>query len=161
MDFVARLCQPSTLRMLIWPEASSAQNNMAVVSADGSTGLRLDPALELLGSRSIAFVVRTLRHRLCGRRVKMKSRRLVLGNRIGRVTVAPGSTRALVDPIRGGAPAVGRMACRAGHARQGHHAGSGPAHRPVYPGRPLNRDAFGRDLWRCADAGGRPRARRP
>jgi hypothetical protein len=34
MDFVARLCQPSTLRMLIWPEASSAQNNMAAVSAD-------------------------------------------------------------------------------------------------------------------------------
>jgi hypothetical protein len=30
-------CQPSILRMLIWPEASSAQNNMAAVSADGST----------------------------------------------------------------------------------------------------------------------------
>jgi hypothetical protein len=34
MGFVARLCQPWTLRMLIWPEASSAQNNMAAVSAD-------------------------------------------------------------------------------------------------------------------------------
>ena len=37
MGFVARVCQPSTLRMLVWPEASSAQNNMAAVSADGST----------------------------------------------------------------------------------------------------------------------------
>jgi hypothetical protein len=37
MGVVSRLCQPSTLRMLIWPEASSAQNNMAAVSADGST----------------------------------------------------------------------------------------------------------------------------
>ena len=143
MGFVARLCQPSTLRMLIWPEASSAQNNMAAVSADGSTVCVLILRLNSSCSRSIAFVVRTLRHRLCGRRVKVKSRRLVLGNRVGRAAIAPGSTRALVDPIRGGAPAVGRMARQAGHARQGHHAGSGPAHRPVYPGRPLNRDAFG------------------
>src|SRR5467141_2461350 len=37
MGFVASVCQPSTLRMLIWPEASSAQNHMAAVSADGST----------------------------------------------------------------------------------------------------------------------------
>jgi len=37
MGFVASVCQPSTLRMLIWPEASSAQNSMAAVSADGST----------------------------------------------------------------------------------------------------------------------------
>jgi hypothetical protein len=37
MGLVASVCQPSTLRMLIWPEASSAQNNMAAVSADGST----------------------------------------------------------------------------------------------------------------------------
>jgi hypothetical protein len=34
MGFVVRLCQPSTLRMLIWPKASGAQNNMAAVSAD-------------------------------------------------------------------------------------------------------------------------------
>src|SRR5262245_42834279 len=33
MGFVARVCQPSTLRMLIWPQASSAQNNTAAVSA--------------------------------------------------------------------------------------------------------------------------------
>jgi hypothetical protein len=37
MGFVASVCQPSTLRMLIWPETSSAPNNMAAVSADGST----------------------------------------------------------------------------------------------------------------------------
>src|SRR3954451_732815 len=37
MGFVASVCQPSTLRMLIWPDASSAQNNIAAVSADGRT----------------------------------------------------------------------------------------------------------------------------
>src|SRR5450631_3267184 len=37
MSFVENVCQPSTLRMLIWPEASNAQNSMAAVSADGST----------------------------------------------------------------------------------------------------------------------------
>jgi hypothetical protein len=35
MGLVARVFQPSTLRMLVWPDA--AQNNMAAVSADGST----------------------------------------------------------------------------------------------------------------------------
>ena len=70
MGFVARLCQPSTWRMLISPEASSAQNNIAAVSADGSVLiLRLNSSC----SRSIAFVVRTLRHWLCGGRVKVKS----------------------------------------------------------------------------------------
>jgi hypothetical protein len=34
---VASVCQPSTLRMVIRPEASSAQNNIAAVSGDGST----------------------------------------------------------------------------------------------------------------------------
>jgi hypothetical protein len=37
MGFLARVFQPSTLRILVWPDASSAQNNMAAVSADGST----------------------------------------------------------------------------------------------------------------------------
>ena len=37
MGLVASVCQPSTLRMLIWPDASKAQNSMAAVSADGST----------------------------------------------------------------------------------------------------------------------------
>jgi len=30
-------CQPSTVRIVIWPEASKAQNNIAAVSAEGST----------------------------------------------------------------------------------------------------------------------------
>src|SRR5260370_38175350 len=37
MGFVAAGCQASTLGMLICPEAKSAQNNIAAVSADGST----------------------------------------------------------------------------------------------------------------------------
>ena len=48
MGFVVSACQPSTLRMLICPEASSAQNNIAAVSADGQHGLGFDPSLELL-----------------------------------------------------------------------------------------------------------------
>ena len=55
MGFVASVCQPSTLRMLIWPEASSAQNSMAAVSADGSTVcgliLRLNSSCSRLGGR--------------------------------------------------------------------------------------------------------------
>src|SRR5258708_39616759 len=46
MGFVESVCQPSTFRMLICPEASSAQNNIAAVSADGRTGL--DPSFEFL-----------------------------------------------------------------------------------------------------------------
>jgi hypothetical protein len=53
---MARLCQPSTLRMLICPEASSAQNNMAAVSADGSTICVLILRLNSSCNRSIAFV---------------------------------------------------------------------------------------------------------
>ena len=45
MGFVASVCQPSTLRMLVWPEASSAQNSMAAVR--WQHGLRFDPSLEL------------------------------------------------------------------------------------------------------------------
>ena len=74
MGFVASVCQPSTLRMLIWPEASNAQNNMAAVSADGSTVCVLIRRLNSSCSRSIALVVRALRHWLGGRRVKVKSR---------------------------------------------------------------------------------------
>src|SRR3982751_6215745 len=58
MGGVARVCHPSTLRMLIWPEASSAQNNMAAVSAEGSTVCVLIRRLNSSCSRSIAFVVR-------------------------------------------------------------------------------------------------------
>jgi hypothetical protein len=42
--------------MVICPEASSAQNIIAAVSADGS------PVWVLIRRRSIAFVVRALRH---------------------------------------------------------------------------------------------------
>src|SRR3954469_24193939 len=35
--FWARVGQPSTLCIVIWPEASSAQNSMAAVSAEGRT----------------------------------------------------------------------------------------------------------------------------
>lgn len=50
--FSPRLCQPSTLRMVIWPEASKAQNNIAAVSAPfderrRQEGLGLDPSFEL------------------------------------------------------------------------------------------------------------------
>ena len=74
MGFVARVFQPSTLRMLVWPDASNAQNNMAAVSADGSTVCVLILRLNSSCNRSIALVVRTLRHWLGGKRVKVKSR---------------------------------------------------------------------------------------
>ena len=73
MGFVARVFQPSTLRILVWPEASNAQNNMAAVSADGSTVCVLILRLNSSCSRSIALVVRALRHWLGGKRVKVKS----------------------------------------------------------------------------------------
>ena len=44
------------LAQLIWPEASSAQNNMAAVSAEGSTVRVLIRRLNSSCSRSIAFV---------------------------------------------------------------------------------------------------------
>ena len=44
--------------MLIWPEASSAQNNIAAVSADGSAVCVLILRLNSWCSRSIALVVR-------------------------------------------------------------------------------------------------------
>src|SRR6478752_4267282 len=59
--------------MLICPEASSAQNNMAAVSADGNTVCVLILGLNSSCSR-IALVVRTLRHWLGGRRVKVNKR---------------------------------------------------------------------------------------
>ncbi len=64
-------CQPSTLRMLICPEASSAQNNTAAVSADGRTVWVLIRRLNSSCKRSIALVVRRLRHWLGGRRAKV------------------------------------------------------------------------------------------
>src|SRR6202171_5031985 len=46
MGFVESVCQPSTLRMLICPEASSAQNNIAAVSAGGRNSLGFVPSLK-------------------------------------------------------------------------------------------------------------------
>src|SRR6266436_1709815 len=74
MGFVESVCQPSTLRMLICPEASSAQNIMAAVSADGSTVWVLIRRLNSSCNRSIALVVRRLRHWLGGRRAKVNKR---------------------------------------------------------------------------------------
>lgn len=67
MGFVASVCQPSTFRMLIWPETSSAQNNMAAVSPASSTVSVFIRFLNSSCRRSIAFVVRALRHWLGGR----------------------------------------------------------------------------------------------
>ena len=71
---VASVCQPSTLRMVICPEASSALNNMAAVSGDGSTVWVLMRRLNSSCSRSTALVVRAERHWPGGRRVKVNSR---------------------------------------------------------------------------------------
>src|ERR687886_662519 len=59
--------------MLIWPEASKAQNSMAAVSAEGSTVCVLMRRLNSSCSRSIAFVVRADFHWLEGSRVKKQT----------------------------------------------------------------------------------------
>src|SRR6266540_3320059 len=74
MGLAASVCQPSTLRMLIWPDASRAQNSIAAVSAEGSTVWVLIRRLNSSWRRSIAFVVRALLHWLGGRRVKVNRR---------------------------------------------------------------------------------------
>src|SRR5260370_40322442 len=74
VGFVASVCQPSTLRILICPEESNAQSNIAAVSADGSTVWVLIRRLNSSCRRSIALVVLALRHWLGGRRVKVKRR---------------------------------------------------------------------------------------
>jgi hypothetical protein len=58
---------------MIWPDAISAQNNMAAVSAQGSTVCVLVLLLNSSCKRSIAFVVRIDFHWLCGKRVKVNS----------------------------------------------------------------------------------------
>jgi hypothetical protein len=60
--------------MVIWPEANSAQNSIAAVSAEGSTVCVLMRRLNSSCSRSIALVVRADRHWLSGSRVKVNSR---------------------------------------------------------------------------------------
>jgi hypothetical protein len=74
MGCVASVCQPSTFRMLICPEASNAQNSMAAVSADGSTVCVLIRRLNSSCNRSIAFVVLALFHWFGGNRVNANNR---------------------------------------------------------------------------------------
>src|SRR4051794_23448069 len=71
VGFLARVGQPSTFLIVICPEASSAQNSMAAVSAEGSTVCVLIRRLNSSCSRSTAFVVRADFHWLGGRRVKV------------------------------------------------------------------------------------------
>src|SRR6202163_4846552 len=109
MGFVARVCQPSTLRMLICPEASSAQNMIAAVSADGSTVWVLIRRLNSSCNRSIALVVRRLRHWLRGQRAILQppfadeglaaSRDLLRRRRIDHVVVIRGDL--VVQALRG------------------------------------------------------------
>ena len=60
MGFVARVCQPATFRLLICPEASCAQTNIAAVSADGRTVWVLIRRLNSSCKRSIALVVQLI-----------------------------------------------------------------------------------------------------
>src|SRR3954469_10487937 len=66
VGFSARGGQPSTFLIVIWPEASSAQNSMAAVSAEGRTVWVLIRRLNSSCKRSIAFVVRADFHWLGG-----------------------------------------------------------------------------------------------
>jgi len=58
VSFSPKVCHPFTLRMVIWPDASNAQNSMAAVSANGSTVCVLTRRLNSSCSRSMAFLVR-------------------------------------------------------------------------------------------------------
>jgi len=61
--------------MTICPDASSAQNSMTAVLADGSTVCVLTRRLNSSCNRSMALVVRALFHWLGGSVVKVKRRR--------------------------------------------------------------------------------------
>ena len=93
MSFSGSVCQPSILRMVICPEASSpsggpstepsarwnlwttsAQNNIAAVSAEGSTVCVLVRRLNSSWSCSTASVVRADFHWLSGKRVNVNRR---------------------------------------------------------------------------------------
>ena len=71
---LSRVCHPSTLRMVIWPEASSAQSSIGTVSAQGSTVWVLIRRRNSSFRRSIAFVVRAAFHCDGSRRVKVNRR---------------------------------------------------------------------------------------
>jgi hypothetical protein len=59
-SFWFSVCHPSTLRMVIWPAASNAQNSIAAVAAEGGTVWILIQRLNSSWIRSIALVVRAL-----------------------------------------------------------------------------------------------------
>lgn len=61
------------LRMTIWPDAVSAQNSMAAVSANGGTVWVLMQRLNSSCSRSMRWVVLALFHWLGSSRVKVNS----------------------------------------------------------------------------------------
>ena len=65
--------------MVIWPEASSAQNSIAAVSAQGRTVWVLILRLNSSCNRSIAFEVRMDFHWLGGKRVLSKGVREQIG----------------------------------------------------------------------------------
>jgi hypothetical protein len=62
------------LRMVIWPEARSAQRSIGTVSAQGSTAWVLIRRRNSSFRRSIALVVRAAFHCAGSRRVKVKRR---------------------------------------------------------------------------------------
>lgn len=64
----ASVFQPSTLRMMIWPDAKSAQNSMGAASASDNTVGVLMRRLNSSRSRSMALVVRADFHWLGGNR---------------------------------------------------------------------------------------------
>src|SRR5829696_9338888 len=61
-------CQPSTLLIWIWPDASSAQNSIAALSAEGRMVWVLILRLNSSCRHSMALVVRALFHCLGGSR---------------------------------------------------------------------------------------------
>ena len=65
----ARVCHPSILRMVVWPEASRAQRSIGTVSAQGSTVWVLIRRRNSSFSRWVALVVRAAFHCVGARRV--------------------------------------------------------------------------------------------
>jgi hypothetical protein len=68
-----RVSHPSTLRIWIWPEASSAQSSIGTVSAQGRIVWVLIRRRNSSFRHSMALVVRADFHRDRSRRVKVKS----------------------------------------------------------------------------------------
>ena len=71
---LSRVCHPSTLRILISPEASKAQSSIGTVSAHGSTGWVLILRRNSSFNRLMALVVRAAFHCAGSSLVKVNSR---------------------------------------------------------------------------------------